>query len=201
MHPCVGWIALQPVIPRLLKLYEGVLDATATLAHQRSSVRRANARDLFKWIHRVVVLHQTPTIHDVFVEAVDCFTPSCKEADDRHHLADIIGAHLDVTAEQISYYMTQHKPQIAAMHDVAAVQSGLVHTPGDGAGQVGVGRGVLDVKRTTALTEQFALGPRAGLFAHTKHALRLMEQLTVAIRMCTCGGSLCVCVTAAYVRL
>ena len=162
LHP-----ELEGVIPRLLKAFVN-LASSGQQDLRRSSknprLRPLSTRDLLKWCRRIAS-RRDPTLLDVFAEAYDCFCAALPKKADIATIAQLVGADLDIPPEQIEHYITNQKPHLQYA---------------DGAVQIG--RTVLTIQ--TSIGGLAAVGNSNATFAHTRHVLCLIEQVTVAVNLC-----------------
>lgn len=142
---------------------------TSMLADLRRHWRAVSARDLLKWAARVA--HLTP-LHDhagremlteaerlgVLVEAADVLLAALPRQGQRQQVASALGTAWGLHPDALLPHMRTGRPE-----------------PGEAGSRVTVGRVTLPVLPRSA--------HHAQEFAHTSHALRLMEQLAAAVHM------------------
>ncbi|KAK9323564.1 hypothetical protein V1517DRAFT_94636 [Lipomyces orientalis] len=141
--------------------------------------RTFSTRDLMKWARRVSLFllrsgsgaltasetERVPSqIFDaVFYEAVDCFVGSIRNQQAREFLVGVIGSAMNVGTHVVLHYLSSHVPELEDSKTSLAI--GRVITP-----------------KLSTLKKRKA-GPSASWFAHTKHTLRLLEQIATCVTM------------------
>ncbi|KAK9245981.1 hypothetical protein V1506DRAFT_513913 [Lipomyces tetrasporus] len=141
--------------------------------------RTFSTRDLMKWARRVNLLlprsgsgalgasetERVPSqVFDaVFYEAVDCFAGSVRSHQAREFLVGVIGSAMNVGTHVVLHYLSSHVPGLE-----------------DSKTSLAIGRVV--APKLPTLKKRKA-GPSASWFAHTKHTLRLLEQIATCVTM------------------
>ncbi|KAK9365423.1 hypothetical protein V1509DRAFT_649647 [Lipomyces kononenkoae] len=143
-----------------------------------SQSRTISSRDLMKWARRVDVLlsksvdawtsEQTESIPTqifdaVFYEAVDTFAGSVISAKGRELVVAAIGGAMNIGPHVIQHYLSSHVPVFE-----------------DSKNSVTIGRVVVN---KPPRVKQRHIGVSASWFAHTKHTLRLLEQIATCVTL------------------
>lgn len=140
--------------------------------------RQITSRDLIKWAYRVdTILRENgvtdpnqplnSTLYDnIFAEAVDCFTGFIPNFDASKYLISIIGTALDVPSHRVDLFVQNHIPVFSS--------TDLTIT---------IGRASLEKKKLLSKTRQKQKAKQIANFADTNHALRLLEQIGIAVAM------------------
>ena len=142
--------------------------------------RHISPRDLFKWCTRINVLFNSAGVKaasealpeglfdEVFSEAVDCFAGSLHTLDARRLVVGRIAEELHVPSQRLEMFLTGHTPSLK-----------------DSDRSLVVGRAKLKKKKAPSSLKRrkTSFGPQKRPFATTSHALRLMEQIGVAVRL------------------
>src|SRR5690606_10719545 len=153
----------------------------AFLAISKSTIgRHMSPRDLFKWCTRMNLLFQdagvkvdSTTLPEVlydkiFREAVDCFAGNLHTSDARRLIAERIAQELHVPSQRLDHCLT-----------------GETHHFKDAERSVTIGRAKLKKRKDHAALKRRkkSFAPAKRPFAQTSHALKLMEQVGVAVRL------------------
>ncbi|CAN8018551.1 unnamed protein product [Ixodes persulcatus] len=151
------WPQLEPLAGRLL-------DMLCQLRERGSPVRRTvSQRDLVKLCRRLTgrefTLEGVRVAEEAFQDAMDCLCQSVREPEQRLALAQAVGAKLGLPKAQVLYFTANHKPTI--LENSTAVTVGRVTLPRRGRGR----------DRES----------NSGVFAGTRPALALLEQLAAAV--------------------
>ncbi|CCG84812.1 protein of unknown function [Taphrina deformans PYCC 5710] len=168
---------LRNMATTMMQTYEAVVEllagksGTTRVRRKGTSARPLGTLDLMKWCRRVQAVYMTNGIRssdqtinqqvsdDIFSEAVDCFASSTSSTELKHLVVETIGRSLQVPPERVQFYLESHTPSFS-----------------DAATFLQVGRASLAKPNKVVKT-------RNRPFALTAHALRLLEQLIVAIRL------------------
>ena len=172
---------LGEYLPVIMKVYTKCLSLyqrpTFASASKISIGRPLSPRDLMKWCRRLnaqfclagLSTGQEPIpdfLHDtMFMEAVDCFAGSLQTCDARRNIVSQIAEEMHIAPQRVNYYLDAHIPRYVASSETLVV-----------------GRAHLRKQRAHSSAKlKIAGGKRP--FATTTHALRLMEQVAVAVQM------------------
>ncbi|KAK9466820.1 hypothetical protein V1512DRAFT_275936 [Lipomyces arxii] len=168
-------VQLAPLMRQVYSRVRDLYQDSAFLALSRGAQNRIfSSRDLMKWARRVNMLLArmpvsevsqvesfAPVVFDsVFYEAVDCFAASVRIPSARALIVGVIGNTMNVAPHTVQHYLSTHVPEFSDKSKV-----------------VGIGRITLDklsTPRKKAARSQ-------ALFAHTKHTLRLLEQIATCV--------------------
>ncbi|KAI1334176.1 hypothetical protein F5Y15DRAFT_421135 [Xylariaceae sp. FL0016] len=166
---------LHQYIPMILSVYKRLSNlAVSVIGFSRNALERPiTPRDLLKWSRRLSEIliaagcnkgdePISETTRDyIFMEAVDCFCGSFSAADTKAAFVSCIAEEMHLPRQLMEHYLTAHVPQ---MED----------TPGS----FKVGR-VMLTRRRHANRVTKSKKP----FASTSHAKRLLEQITLAVKL------------------
>lgn len=171
---------LSSISPTLLNVYKNVVSIyrePAFFAVSKTSLgRQVSPRDLFKWCTRVDVLfasigfkEKSETITDqlydeIFMEAVDCFAGSLQTSAAKEVIVKKIGEEMHIAPTRVELYLNGHVPYFR-----------------DSDKTLNVGRVKL-TKRKKIMNVMSRNKGESRPFAVTGHALRLIEQVGVAVR-------------------
>ncbi|XP_077869169.1 midasin [Saccoglossus kowalevskii] len=138
-------------------------DNSSTNIHHYEG-RLISTRDLMKWCARIVTdfdVSLSSTANKVFQEALDCFCAVLSKPSTRLSVAEAIGSKINISKEKADFYCEKYKPSL----DIQ--RTSMV-----------VGRAQL-----MRLKKQFASLQRVSTatFAHTRHAMALMERVAVCV--------------------
>ncbi|KAK9375024.1 uncharacterized protein V1513DRAFT_425144 [Lipomyces chichibuensis] len=139
--------------------------------------RTFSARDLMKWARRVDVLLSRSgglgslvadgvscqVFDAIFYEAVDVFAGSIRIPQGRVLVVGVIGSAMNVEPHVIQHYLSSHVPGLDVTGNSLTI------------GRVVIRKPPTLKKRKTGLS--------ASWFAHTKHTLRLLEQIATCVSM------------------
>ncbi|GAO48771.1 midasin [Saitoella complicata NRRL Y-17804] len=170
---------LATIAERIVDVYKAVRETyrdPAFFMMSKTSLGRAvTTRDLVKWCTRITALYASAGITNpdapvsqglqdyIFAEAVDCFGGMIHTIDGREYLVSRIGTELEVPPERVQLFLRAHVPRHA--EDEETLQ---------------VGRAVM--RKNVAAAQAISRRKRRP-FATTGHALRLLEQLGVAVTL------------------
>ncbi|ODQ78812.1 hypothetical protein BABINDRAFT_162495 [Babjeviella inositovora NRRL Y-12698] len=173
-----------PLLQLLVKLFIAAFNRVKEIYQLPSFIslnkgahpRVISVRDLMKFCTRAHALlaHAGVTQHDqlvdaavydnIFAEAVDCFSSSLCESTAASLVINVVGETLEIPATRVSLFLLKHVP---------VFQDAVDH--------INIGRARL-VKSSSALTKK-KHSENVTSFARTNHAVRLMEQIGVAVSM------------------
>ncbi|KAM9704373.1 midasin [Menidia menidia] len=125
--------------------------------------RALSLRDLLKWCERISVgfdSTSSATAQRVFQEALDCFTAMLSSPASRLHMAELIGAKLNISKEKAQHFCLIYQPAISLTEL-----------------QASVGRGTLCRKQA----ESVQLSVAKQTFSATRPSAVLLEQLAVCV--------------------
>ncbi|AGO13937.1 AaceriAGR074Cp [[Ashbya] aceris (nom. inval.)] len=175
---CEKYPLLRNMIPKFITTYNAVQAVYGSpqfiSLNKGVHPRVLSVRDLVKLCNRVQQIFVTNNItaHDqliessiydyFFIEAVDCFASAVSEAAALQPLITRIGESLEVSAARIALYLTKHVPQFEDGDSIVRI------------GRAAVAKSKLSLKKKSLNSTSFA---------RTNHALRLMEQICVAIQL------------------
>ncbi|KAK9429716.1 hypothetical protein V1505DRAFT_393955 [Lipomyces doorenjongii] len=139
--------------------------------------RTFSTRDLLKWARRVDVLlsrsgslgsSETESVSRqvfdaIFYEAVDIFAGSIRIPQGRFLVVSVIGSAMNVEPHVIQHYLSSHVPGLEDTRNSLIIGRVVIYKP------------PTLKKRNTGLS--------ASWFAHTKHTLRLLEQIATCVLM------------------
>lgn len=175
---------LQTISPSMLDTYTAVRKLyrePSFFAISRTSLgRQISPRDLFKWCRRTHALFVSAGVKtgaqrlsdglfdDMFKEAVDCFAGSLHTTAARRLVIGRIAEELRVPPQRVDFLVEGHIPGFK-----------------DAERSLTVGRARLEKRRESAAMKRRkkSLGSPTRPFATTTHALRLLEQVGVAVRL------------------
>ncbi|KAA8897801.1 hypothetical protein FN846DRAFT_910245 [Sphaerosporella brunnea] len=175
---------LHPISPSILSSYttiQKLYREPSFFAISRTSLgRRISPRDLFKWCSRINALFISAGVKagaevlpdglydEIFNEAVDCFAGSLQTLEARRLVAGRIAEDLQIPSQRVDLLMEGHIPTFK-----------------DSERMLVVGRAKLQKQKdpTTLKRRKKSLGTEKRPFATTNHALRLLEQVGVAVRL------------------
>lgn len=175
---------LRPVSPSVLATYTAIQKLyrePSFFAISRTSLgRQISPRDLFKWCSRINALFESAGVKEgvsilpdglfdeIFNEAVDCFAGNLHTLEARRLVASRIAKELYVPLQRVDLLMQGHIPSFKNSERTLVV-----------------GRAKLQKrKETTSLKRRKkSLSTEKRPFATTNHALRLLEQVGVAVRL------------------
>ncbi|KAK9476971.1 hypothetical protein V1514DRAFT_353785 [Lipomyces japonicus] len=134
-----------------------------------------SSRDLIKWARRVdLILFNLSNVDfssglpadvfdSVFYEAVDTFAGSIRVTEARTIIVGVIGSAMNIAPHVVEHYLSTHVPTYRDSEDAISI------------GRMSVEKSpVIKSKRRTNMQS---------LFAHTKHTLRLLEQIATCVNM------------------
>lgn len=175
---CHKYPVLTRLVPKLTHAYKAVkeiyLDQRFTSLNRGAKARVISVRDLMKLCDRLKALFEHNGINDpdelieseifdsIFAEAADCFTGAISEPRALEPLVKAIGESIEISTSRIGLYISKHVPQFDNYLDTLKV-----------------GRAILP-KSVSVLQKK---STNVTSFATTNHALRLMEQISVAVQM------------------
>ncbi|KAI5852686.1 P-loop containing nucleoside triphosphate hydrolase protein, partial [Morchella snyderi] len=165
---------LTAVAPSLLRVYNTIQHLyrePSFFALSKTSLgRQITPRDLIKWATRIDALFTSAGSNgevipeglydEIFMEAVDCFAGSLQTLDARHLVIRKIADEMLIPPQRVDLFLNGHIPAYNASDKTLAI-----------------GRAKLK-KRKRSKRAQAQKRP----FATTNHALRLLEQVGVAVR-------------------
>ncbi|KAI5796399.1 hypothetical protein DFH27DRAFT_115210 [Peziza echinospora] len=163
---------LLDVYQRISALYR---DPAFFSISKTSLGRHISPRDLFKWCTRASVLFttagMTETTHSVteslydetFMEAVDCFAASLPTEDAKTLVVNCIAEGMQISPGRVALYLGGHIPQFTNQDK-----------------SLKVGRAKISKRPKGGIRHKDA---QSRPFATTGHALRLLEQIGVAVRL------------------
>jgi midasin len=175
---------LHATSPSILNTYSAIQKLyrePSFFAISRTSLgRQISPRDLFKWCNRTNALFVSAGVttgsevmedglfDQMFNEAVDCFAGSLHTQDARRIVVNRIAEELQVPSQRVEMLMTGHIPSFK-----------------DSERSLTVGRAKLQKRKQTSSQKRrkTTLGTPKRSFATTNHALRLLEQVGVAVRL------------------
>jgi midasin len=175
---------LHATSPSILNTYSAIQKLyrePSFFAISRTSLgRQISPRDLFKWCNRTNALFVSAGVttgsevmedglfDQMFNEAVDCFAGSLHTQDARRIVVNRIAEELQVPSQRVEMLMTGHIPSFK-----------------DSERSLTVGRAKLQKRKQTSSQKRrkTTLGTPKRPFATTNHALRLLEQVGVAVRL------------------
>lgn len=178
---------LQTISPSILGTYTAVQKLyrePSFFAISRTSLgRQISPRDLFKWCRRTDALFVSAGVKpgterlsdglfdDIFKEAVDCFAASLHTSAARRLVVGRIAEELHVPSQRVDFLVESRIPGFK-----------------DAERNLTVGRATLEKRREKSAAmkrRKKSLGAqaRARPFAATTHALKLLEQVGVAVRL------------------
>lgn len=142
--------------------------------------RQISPRDLFKWCSRTNALFLSAGVKtgaeilpdglfdEMFNEAVDCFAGNLHTTESRRLVVSRIAEQLHVPSQRVDLLMDGHIPSFK-----------------DSERTLAVGRAKLQKQKdiTTMKRRKKSLGTQKRPFAMTNHALKLLEQVGVAVRL------------------
>jgi midasin len=173
---------LRPISPSILSSYatiQKLYREPSFFAISRTSLgRQISPRDLFKWCSRISALFVSAGVKagdtmlpdrlydEIFNEAVDCFAGSLQTLEARRLVAGRIAEDLQIPSQRVDLYMEGHVPSFK-----------------DSERTLVVGRAKLQKRKdpTAMKRRKKSLGTEKRPFATTNHALRLLEQVGVAV--------------------
>ncbi|KAI9807778.1 MAG: hypothetical protein M1825_005083 [Sarcosagium campestre] len=166
----------------LFDVYEHVckvFEQPAFAAMSRVSLGRPlGLRDLIKWCRRVDRVMDAAGSRDgseaipesaaieIFMEAIDCFAGYIQTDEARTLVVRVIGRYLQMSPQQVDYFLMLHTPRRSEAENFVNIGRSKVRR------QVGL----LGNKTRNRLMHQ-------NPFAMTRHSLRLLEQVAVAVEM------------------
>ncbi|AEY98895.1 FAGR074Cp [Eremothecium gossypii FDAG1] len=175
---CEKYPLLRNMIPKFIATYNAVQAVYGSpqfiSLNKGVHPRVLSVRDLVKLCNRVhqIFVTNNITAHDqliessiydyFFIEAVDCFASAVSEAAALQPLITKIGESLEVSTARIALYLTKHVPQFEDGDSIVRI------------GRAAVAKSKLALKKKTLNSTSFA---------RTNHALRLMEQICVAVQL------------------
>ena len=175
---------LHGVSPSILSTYTAVQKLyrePSFYAISRTSMgRQISPRDLFKWCSRTNALFVSAGVKsggdllsdslfdEMFSEAADCFAGSLHTSDARRLVVSRIAQELHVPTQRVDLLMDGHSPSFK-----------------DSERSLVVGRARLEKRKdlTSLKRRKKSLGTQKRPFATTNHAVRLLEQVGVAVRL------------------
>lgn len=179
---------LHTIAASIVSVYTTVRDLykePAFFALSKSTMgRQMSPRDVFKWCTRMNILFHdagvketSTTLPDalfdkIFREAVDCFAGNLHTAEARRLVAERIAEELHIPTARLDHFIGGETPAFR-----------------DAERSVTVGRAKLKKKKDSAQAatkrrkKTFSGGKKKRPFAQTAHALKLMEQIGVAVRL------------------
>lgn len=159
----------------IMSVYEAVSELVSGKSQPRlrkeTSGRPLGTLDLMKWCRRIEAVYKAHGVvgaddqipqavsDDIFSEAVDCFASSIPSVDGRRIIVETIGSCLQVPPERVHLYLEQHSPELSEAHSF------------------------LRVGRASLVRKSEIVRRRRRPFAFTGHALRLLEQVMVSVRL------------------
>lgn len=175
---------LHGVSPSILSTYSAVqrlYREPSFFAISRTSIgRHISPRDLFKWCSRTNALFISAGVKtgsellpdglfdEIFSEAADCFAGSLHTTEARRLVISRVAEELHVPSQRVDLLMDGHIPTFK-----------------DAERSLVVGRAKLQKRKDVTLLKRRkkSLGTQKRPFATTNHALRLLEQVGVAVRL------------------
>jgi midasin len=144
--------------------------------------RQITPRDLFKWCNRVNALFTSAGVKtgkealpaglydEIFGEAADCFAGSLHTLEARRLVVGRIAEKLQIPSERVDLFLSGHSPSFKDSERTLAVGRAKLKKRKDAI--------AIAVKR-----RKKSLAAQQRPFATTNHALRLLEQVGVAVRL------------------
>ncbi|RDW65425.1 midasin [Coleophoma crateriformis] len=170
---------LHKFLPGIIEVYKGLCElshkASFATKSRTSLGRPISPRDLLKWCRRldnVLVIAGSKTgeeplseatMHEMFMEAADCFAGSLQTEDARKDVVSCIAENMHIDPQRVEHFLTAHIPRYEE------TESSLT-----------IGRVRLQKRSAGRITKP---GKKSRPFANTKHAKRLLEQVGVAVSM------------------
>ena len=169
---CKNYPDLQSVASKLVDVYSMLAADPNLVSNQDISLsslpqnKRLNTtRDFMKWVSRIAVASSDAPLlsgaRDVFLEAQDCFTATLPKTASQVEVGQSIGAKLGMTKDKVDFFCFHYKPKVHL--------SPLSMT----VGRITVTRNSQD---NVQLLQPFAR------FAHTRHALLLLERVAACVQ-------------------
>ena len=169
---CESYPDLQSLASKLVDVYCMLAvdqklesDQDISFSSLPKSNRLNTTRDFIKWVSRIALAASDAPLlsnaRDVFLEAQDCFMALLPKAKSRFDVGQSIGAKLGMTKDKVDFFCLNYKPKIHL--------SALSMT---------VGRVTLNRKSQANIQ----LCQPKTRFAHTRHALLLLERVAVCAR-------------------
>ncbi|KAL2888066.1 hypothetical protein HOO65_040403 [Ceratocystis lukuohia] len=171
--------SLHKLIPIILAVYNNLSrmgSSAAVASSSRGLLRQMSLRDLLKWCRRLsqVLTHagcvsgsepiSESTRNSMFQEAIDCFLGHLPDVAARDELILLIGREMHMSKETVEHYLVGYVPPLQdKLEDCLKV-----------------GRACLEKQRRPS--SRLSTGPRRP-FANTVHAKRLLEQISVSVRL------------------
>ena len=173
---CARYPVLSQLVPKLIETYLAVKelysDSRFISLNKGAHLRILSSRDLIKLCQRLQLLFQYNNItkpdqlieasvyDNIFAETADCFASSVSERKALEPLIRTIGSSLDITSSRVSLFIQNHIPQLEILGD-----------------HIRVGRATLTRSKSAIKGKSV----NSTSFATTDHALRLIEQIAVAV--------------------
>ncbi|KAK9239587.1 hypothetical protein V1525DRAFT_430746 [Lipomyces kononenkoae] len=173
---------LRSLAAMMRQVYAAVREAYKSpkfLALTRGSqCRTISTRDVMKWAGRVDVLlsrsvdvwssEQTDNVptqifDTIFYEAVDTFAGSIISITGRELVVAVIGGAMNIAPQVVHHYLSSHVPVLEDSKNSVMIGRVVVHKP--------------------SKVKQRHIGISASWFAHTKHTLRLLEQIATCVTL------------------
>ncbi|KAI9852998.1 MAG: hypothetical protein M1838_002777 [Thelocarpon superellum] len=168
-------------ITQVYQRLDGLMRDAAFLRQTNTSLRRPiSPRDLLKWCRRVeTIVSAAPagssaetvsehTIDCIYLDAADCFAAAITTVDARAVLLTAVAQELNMPPQRVEYYRSSYAPEI----NLRTSPPGLA-----------IGRATLVIPRPTGRERSRRSAGSGRPFARTKHSLRLLEQVAVAVQM------------------
>jgi midasin len=152
---------LYPVLsawaPTLIQAFDSVSAFMRTQSVVQANAREITARDLLRWISRVVKLGTHGNRDAIFLEALECFSSMLGSPAARATVTKLVCDVFDVAASRLEQIQAAQAPQVS------------------------LARGLLSIGRVTHSSALAQLPVTT--YAYTSTSSRLLEQLAVAVRM------------------
>ncbi|KAI5781155.1 putative midasin [Geopyxis carbonaria] len=173
--------AISPSVMNVYTTVQKLYQEPSFFAISKTSLgRQISPRDLFKWCTRINTLFVSAGVKtgtealpdglfdEVFREAVDCFAGSLHTLEAKKLIVGRIAEELHVPSQRLDLFLYGHQPGFK-----------------DSERALVVGRAKLRKKKDTSALKRRnkSFGTQKRPFATTAHALRLMEQVGVAVRL------------------
>ncbi|KAL7273036.1 AAA ATPase midasin [Rhizina undulata] len=175
---------LQAISPSFMNVYNTIrklYSEPAFFAISKTSLgRQISPRDLFKWCTRINTLFTSAGVKtgtealpeglfdEIFMEAVDCFAGSLHTMDARRLVVGRIAEEMHVPPQRVELFLGGHIPGYSDSERILVVGRVRLKKRKDSEG----------LKRRRGF-----LGTQKRPFATTNHALRLLEQVGVAVSL------------------
>ena len=172
---------LRAYVPRFMNVYSALKtdlsSEKSTSAINHSIMRPLGPQDLLRWCGRVErLLHTNGITSDqepitevmsdlIFLEAVDCFLGSFPSGSSKNHGVAIVAQGLHLPAERVNYCLESRKPQYESNETLLQI-----------------GRTYLSKRTRPHGAKSLGLQTDSSPFAKTKHVLRVLESVAVAVR-------------------